>query len=337
MLSSDVAAAIETDSRPLHEQGIDSAWLERIEQEGWIDRARPADRTFALVRALAQHSATLAWVVAGFSEGAAAAKHERLAGGKIVVARNGDARIVREAGRLTLRGAWEPTAAAAHAERFLLACKSESNADGFVAVSASALERTPVEFLGGLHGAGYARLSADGVPLGGDEWLPFSDFTIGEMLAPLYPAAAALGLAEAAYRDYVAATRKRVSGIGGQSVAQFTQVQIRTAGIGAELSAAALMFEKTLREVAAGANDAVALRRDSAFIARKSLESVTQLVRQMGALGLVESNPVQRHYRDVRTLAADGRIQWEDSLVAFGRREFGLPPVDQAAEVKQTG
>lgn len=337
-LSAEIAAAIETDSRALHEKGLDPVWLARIDAEGWIDSSRPIDQTLTLIRLLAQHSATLAWAVSCFNKGAAtAAQFKNGKTGRIAFARFGDARLTRDAGGFLLRGAWEPTPVAAHAEQVLLACLDENGAPGIARVSAAALTLEAVEFLGGLRGAGYARLSAENVALGGDDWLPFSNFTINEALAPLFPAAAALGLAEAAYRDYVAATRKRVSGIGGQSVAQFTQVQIRTAGISAELETAALLFENTRSSIAAGALDSITLRRNAAFIARKSLDAITQLVRQMGALGLVESNPVQRHYRDVRTLTADSRVSWEDSLVAFGRRAFGLPPVEPAADIKQTG
>src|SRR3546814_8446867 len=60
-------------------------------------------------------------------------------------------------------------------------------------------------------------------------------------------------------------------------------------------------------------------RRDRAYMAHLALDAVTRLVRQMGAMGLSESNPVQRRYRDLRTLAADAAFAWDDHVAGYGR------------------
>jgi len=48
-------------------------------------------------------------------------------------------------------------------------------------------------------------------------------------------------------------------------------------------------------------------------------------VRQMGAVGLADSNPVQRHYRDVTAMATQIAVNWDRGMMPFGRLALGLP------------
>jgi len=65
-----------------------------------------------------------------------------------------------------------------------------------------------------------------------------------------------------------------------------------------------------------GANDAECIR-DRAYIARKSLEAVNRLLAQMGAMGLAETNPVQRRFRDLRALANTRGLDWDPADARF--------------------
>src|SRR3546814_5523715 len=72
-------------------------------------------------------------------------------------------------------------------------------------------------------------------------------------------------------------TRSRITGIGGASVAGFTQVQARLAESDAELGCATRLFEALVAGLD-GDGDAHA-RRDRAYMAHLALDAVTRLVR----------------------------------------------------------
>jgi 3-hydroxy-9,10-secoandrosta-1,3,5(10)-triene-9,17-dione monooxygenase len=72
-------------------------------------------------------------------------------------------------------------------------------------------------------------------------------------------------------------------------------------------------------------DELVELARDRAFIAKLCVGAVTRLVRQMGAMGLSDDNPVQRHYRDQLVMASQIGANWDHHGTAFGRHAFGLP------------
>src|SRR3546814_20575774 len=103
-------------------------------------------------------------------------------------------------------------------------------------------------------------------------------------------------------------TRSRITGIGGASVAGFTQVQARLAERDAELGCATRLFEALVAGLDGG-GDAHA-RRDRAYMAHMALDAVPPLVRPMGAMGLSESRPVQPRTHARRTLATHRPIPW---------------------------
>ena len=116
-----------------------------------------------------------------------------------------------------------------------------------------------------------------------------------------------LGAAEGAYRDYIEITRVRESAIFRSPVAEQVPVQERLAETAAELKAARLLRKHNddlLHERGAAMEGLTAVEnmengRDRAYVARLCVQAVTRLVRQMGAVGLSDENPVQRHFRDV--------------------------------------
>ena len=158
----------------------------------------------------------------------------------------------------------------------------------------------------------------------------------------LYGAAqlgALVGAAEGAYREYVNITEKWVSGIGGHQVAKFTQVQVRLAETNAELAVAALLLDQstaTLQEYIGSGRllrgaECAELRRNNAYVARKSLDSTERLVVQMGARGLLDSNPVQHYFVDIRAMAAHESMEWASNMSAMGKALLGLETESRAA------
>lgn len=198
-----------------------------------------------------------------------------------------------------------------------------------------------------LRGSGCANVRADGVEVHGgfliavpdlfadktdviySNTLYNIDFYIFYMVARL---GALVGAAEGAYREYVNITEKWVSGIGGHKVAKFTQVQVRLAETNAELAVAALLLDHSTAAlqdcIESGrlpdGKERAELRRNNAYVARKSLECTERLVVQMGARGLMDSNPVQHFFVDIRAMAAHESMEWASNMSAMGKSLLGL-------------
>ena len=198
-----------------------------------------------------------------------------------------------------------------------------------------------------LRGSGCAHLRADGIEVHPDFLVAVTDLFAGQPqsehrnrpcgddFSMHYRAArlgALVGAAEGAYREYVNITEKWVSGIGGHQVAKFTQVQVRLAETNAELAVAALLLDQSTAVLQdsiengrpPGVNERAELRRNNAYVARKSLESTERLVVQMGARGLLDSNPVQHFFVDIRAMAAHQSMEWASNMSAMGKSLLGL-------------
>lgn len=198
-----------------------------------------------------------------------------------------------------------------------------------------------------LRGSGCAHLRADGVEVHRDCLAAVSDlFAVQPQSAHgnrlysgdfsmLYGAArlgALVGAAEGAYSEYVNITEKWVSGIGGHQVAKFTQVQVRLAETNAELAVAALLLDQSTAALQGyiesgrlpGGRERAELRRNNAYVARKSAECTERLVVQMGARGLLDSNPVQHFFVDIRAMAAHESMEWASNMSAMGKSLLGL-------------
>lgn len=165
--------------------------------------------------------------------------------------------------------------------------------------------------------------------------IDFYNFYISARLGAL------VGAAEGAYREYVNITEKWVSGIGGHQVAKFTQVQVRLAETNAELAVAALLLDQSTAAlqdcIESGRlpddRERAELRRNNAYVARKSLECTERLVVQMGARGLLDSNPVQHFFVDICAMAAHESVDWASNMSAMGKALLGLETGSSSAPV----
>lgn len=149
-----------------------------------------------------------------------------------------------------------------------------------------------------------------------------------------------LGAAEAALADYLEITRARVGAIRGDRIADALPVQLRVADSAAAISAAALLVERMIAVIhgrgTAGepltAGERAESMRDRAFVARWCTEAVFRLVRQMGASGLTDDNPVQRHFRDLTAMTAQFGLNWDRNGGTYGKWALGLPTGDPAID-----
>lgn len=145
-----------------------------------------------------------------------------------------------------------------------------------------------------------------------------------------------LGCAEGAYQDYVEITKKRVAVMLGGNVAENVPVQQRLAESSGEIKAARLLLEASnnllhsrgsARQTLAP-GELVEQARDRTLIAKLCVSAVTRLVNQMGALGIFDENPVQRHFRDVNAMATQIAVNYDRNMTPFGRWELGIPTGD---------
>jgi alkylation response protein AidB-like acyl-CoA dehydrogenase len=331
-------------ARHIDQHGQTDESLARLEAAGLLrhaDTISPADlfrMRMEVGRQLAHGCASSAWLVTAFGLGAALAARIPAAQRPGLEARiaigddAADTTLAIDGDKRRLSGRWDFVAGAAFADWFLLSCET-APARCLVLVARDQVAVSPAEHAGGLRGAGIATVTASGVAVPAAAVFDRVQLAEGfELIATASILGPILGCAEAGYRDYVAITRKRVSGVGGEAVARMTQVQARLGAAQAELKSAQLNFAALQDSIAAieagggtpGASATTELLRDAAFIARQCLQSLTALVRQMGAMGLAESNPVQREYRDLRTMVADRRLQESTRMAAYGRQALGI-------------
>ena len=156
--------------------------------------------------------------------------------------------------------------------------------------------------------------------------LEFGPYFGSSLLGPM------LGAAEGAYADYRDITAVREGALFGGKVAGMVQVQQRLAESAAEIKAARLVYESNNRLLhergAAGKglnhDEMLEMNRDRAFVAKLLIGAVTRLVRQMGAMGLYDDNPVQRHYRDISAMGTQIAVNWDRNVTPFGKSELGL-------------
>ncbi len=142
-----------------------------------------------------------------------------------------------------------------------------------------------------------------------------------------------LGAAFGALEQYTEITKSRVGAIFRDKVADALPVQLRLAESAAQIDAAALVAGRILdvlhRRGAAGESltpqERVESMRDRAFLTRTCVDAVHRLVRQMGASGLSDGNPVQRHYRDISAMATQIGVAWDRNLGPYGKWALGLP------------
>lgn len=169
-----------------------------------------------------------------------------------------------------------------------------------------------------------------GAPVNPDGYLydvPFAPYFSSWLLGPV------LGAAEGAYESYRQITKGRVGSMIVSAVAQIQTVQERLAESYCELEAARALYDKHnkfLHERGAarrniGVDEFIDSGRERTYIARLCFNLVHRLVRQMGAVGIYDTNPVQRFYRDLNVMQNQLALNWDVHMQNFGRRQFGLP------------
>ena len=151
-----------------------------------------------------------------------------------------------------------------------------------------------------------------------------------------------LGTAMGALEQYCEITKTRVGQMFKESIVEQVPVQIRVGESAAEIHAANLIVENInqyLHEEGSAGRELpgrtlMTIRRDLAHASRQCLSAANRLSAMMGVTAQTGHNPVQRHFRDCRTISTHGGIQWDASMGPTGKTMLGLktgdPKVDDA-------
>jgi 3-hydroxy-9,10-secoandrosta-1,3,5(10)-triene-9,17-dione monooxygenase len=147
-------------------------------------------------------------------------------------------------------------------------------------------------------------------------------FTFG-ILTPM------LGLARGALDAFCDFTRDKRPLMGGDKAAELIPIQIRLGESEAEIDAAWTIAEKLNAKVfgqdSFTIEDRTRSRRDFVLAARLLLRAVDRLLNVSGARGLDDSNPLQRHWRDLHAMAVHV-VFTDTAFQTGGRMALGLGP-----------
>ena len=139
----------------------------------------------------------------------------------------------------------------------------------------------------------------------------------------------ALGLARGAYADFTQWTRKRVLTYTQLAIAQHVPVQMTIADITAQIDVAELLARRCLAKARAdysgmSMETRALLRRDFTYAMRVLRNAMDMLIKISGSAGLLDSNPIQRCWRDVHAISSHVVMNWDVPAENFGRMELGL-------------
>lgn len=152
-----------------------------------------------------------------------------------------------------------------------------------------------------------------------------------------------LGTAEGAMNSYLEQTKSRMGSLFGESIAKQAPVQIKIGESMAEIESAEMAFEYYIRDLhengASGrtlsGNELLRTKRCMSHAGRQCVSSAQRLSTMMGITGQVRTNPVQRLFRDCRTISTHIELNWEHAMAPGGQFLLGLETGDPMVDREQ--
>ena len=150
-----------------------------------------------------------------------------------------------------------------------------------------------------------------------------------------------LGATRGGLEHYLEQTLARKGQMFGESIVEQIPVQMRVAESFEELRVADLITDSLmdfLHEAGSSGRkirgiDRLRIRREPAMAAKLCMSSITRLANMMGVTAQTGNNPVQRHFRDMRTISTHGGINWDNAMTPTGKLLLGLPTGDSQTDV----
>ena len=113
-------------------------------------------------------------------------------------------------------------------------------------------------------------------------------------------------------------------------------MQLRAGEAAAEIDAAWTLLRRDCAEVHAcadaglepGLEERHRWRRNDGFAGKLLVQAIDRLMVLSGATGNAEDSPLQRHWRDMHSLASHIALAWDAQGANYGRILFGLPSRD---------
>jgi len=145
------------------------------------------------------------------------------------------------------------------------------------------------------------------------------------------------GISLGALEQYCDLTKARRGQMFKESIADQVPVQVRVGESVAEIEAANMIFDnynRVLHENGSSGNlelsgdSLLKSKRDMTFGAQLCLSACDRLSGMMGVTGQTGDNPVQRHFRDCRTITTHIELNWDHTFSPTGKHRLGLSTGD---------
>jgi 3-hydroxy-9,10-secoandrosta-1,3,5(10)-triene-9,17-dione monooxygenase len=139
----------------------------------------------------------------------------------------------------------------------------------------------------------------------------------------------AIGIARGVIDDWSASARSKAHSYTREQVSAALPMQLQLAESAVLVDTAEMLVRGCLERVQSerelGLEDRVRHRRDISFAARLLTRSVDDLMQMAGASAFRDESPIQRGWRDVRTIACHVMLNFPAAAENYGRMALGLP------------
>lgn len=141
--------------------------------------------------------------------------------------------------------------------------------------------------------------------------------------------APAIGIARGVIDQWVENARSKVHSYTHEQLSAVLPMQLQLAESAALVDTAERLVRDCLERVQSGDDlaleDRVRNRRDISFSARLLMRAVDDLMQTAGASALRDESPIQRGWRDVRTIGCHVMLNFTAAAENYGRMAMGLP------------
>ena len=145
-----------------------------------------------------------------------------------------------------------------------------------------------------------------------------------------------LGTARGALEQYLDSTIGRTGAMRGETIVDQVPVQMAVGEVEVRITTAeilaeqlcSMLHERGMAHEQLKGTERLRSRHQMAYVARLCRDAVHDLSAMMGVTGQIGRNPVQRHYRDCRTVSTHGSVHYNNSMALAGKKLLQVPTGD---------